>query len=243
MGVGALPCATSPYHSHDSGSPGQCCVARRATVCLTGFPFPREWDGGTPVRHTTLPLPRKWESRTILCRPKGDPLVYLDSRFHGNGGWGHSRAPHHLTTPTKVGVQDNAVSPEGQPLSLPGFPFPREWGWGHSRAPHHLTTPTKVGVQDNAVSPEGRLFVSLDSRFHGNGGGGTPVRHTTLPLPRKWESSPMLCRPQGDSLSHWIPVSTGMGWGTPANSATLPLPCKRESSRTLCRPQGDPFYL
>ncbi len=199
------------------------------------------WGHSRAPHHLTTPTKVGVQDNTVS--PEGRPLSLPGFPFPREWGWGHSRAPHHLTTPTKVGVQDNAVSPEGQPLSLPGFPFPREWGWGHSRAPHHLTTPTKVGVQDNAVSPEGRLFVSLDSRFHGNGGGGTPVRHTTLPLPRKWESSPMLCRPQGDSLSHWIPVSTGMGWGTPANSATLPLPCKRESSRTLCRPQGDPFYL
>ena len=32
-------------------------------------------------------------------------------------------------------------------------------------------------------------------------------------LPRKWESSGILCRLKGDSLSYWIPVCTGMGRG------------------------------
>ena len=36
--------------------------------------------------------------------------------------------------------------------------------------------------------------------------------HTaTIPLPQKRESSQILCRPKGDTLSHWIPVCAGMG--------------------------------
>ena len=44
MGWRALLCALPPYHSLERGSPGQYCVARRATPCLPGFPFAlREW--------------------------------------------------------------------------------------------------------------------------------------------------------------------------------------------------------
>ncbi len=129
--------------------------------------------------------------------------------------------------------------PKGDSLST-GFPFPREWEGGRSCAPYHRTTPSKEGVQSNIVSPEGRLLVSLDSRFHGYGTVGDHVRPTTVPLPRKRESSLISCRPKGDSLSHWIPVSTGMGGGgDPVCSATVPLPRKWESSLISCRPQGD----
>ena len=46
----------------------------------------------------------------------------------------------------------------------------------------------------------------------------SPGDHET-PLPHTRESSGILGRPQGDSLSHWIPVCTGMGKGELAGSA------------------------
>ncbi len=68
----------------------QYCVARKATLCLTGFPFSREWDREhvREHRHHTTSSEAGVQSNSVS--PAGRPLVSLDSRFHGNGIGGMS---------------------------------------------------------------------------------------------------------------------------------------------------------
>ena len=165
--------------------------------------------GSTPVNTATIPLPRKWESSRILCRPKGDPLFHWIpvSTGMGCGALPLTPPPYHSCgsgSPVRYCVAQRAT------LCFTGFPFTREWDGGRFREPSHRTTPAEAGVQSDTVSPEGRLVVPLDSRLHGNGMGGACVNIATVSLPRKRESSPLLCRPKGDPLFHWIPVCTGM---------------------------------
>ena len=54
---GQLTGRRNQTHSHESGSPVEYCVAQRATLCFTGFPFAREWDGGVSPRSLQTPFP------------------------------------------------------------------------------------------------------------------------------------------------------------------------------------------
>ena len=168
------------------------------------------WGRLREHRHRTTPAKAGVQSDTVS--PKGRLVVSLDSRFHGNGVGSTPVNTATIPLPRKWESSRILCRPKGDPL-FHWIPVSTGMGWGRLREHRHRTTPAKAGVQSDTVSPKGRLVVSLDSRFHGNGMGGASVNPATVPLPRKRESSQILCRPKGDSLSHWIPVSTGMGCG------------------------------